>query len=164
MINGVVKETHKMVWDFREKWKQEWPTPSRTDSALFAITELAEAIDAQLRLEKKYNRNSAKIIGVDEELADLALMLCTVIGPQWPSHLGESLIPNAYALDELILSVSRIYHECVRYEQDRAGNFLWFSMDAMAMIASKIPDLSVAVSEKLGKIEDRLEGRIPVPF
>jgi hypothetical protein len=72
---------YKKVWDLREKISTSWPTPDRESSLKFAVTEAAEAIDADLRKNNKWARNREKHLNVERELAQCAIMLFTAMGP-----------------------------------------------------------------------------------
>lgn len=65
------------VWTFRKDYEKYWPTPNKLDSLRFAFTEIAEAIDADLRGNITYRRNNQRNPSVEEELADCAIMLIT---------------------------------------------------------------------------------------
>ena len=57
--------------------QQKFACPSTHDSLRFACTEIAEAIDAELRQNALYSRNHEKALEVERELADHVLMLIT---------------------------------------------------------------------------------------
>lgn len=69
----------EMVLRFRqdEKVQRSFARPNTHDSLLFACTEIAEAIDAQLRENPEYSRNHEKSLEVENELSDHAIMLIT---------------------------------------------------------------------------------------
>jgi hypothetical protein len=91
---AMLQEMHALVWRYRSQLEAYWPTPTQRDALLFAFTEVAEAIDAELRNEPHYARNNDKTLSVADELADAAMMLLTALGPSAkpPSRLfvGES--------------------------------------------------------------------------
>ena len=74
-----LKEWHEMVWQFRDAVEHNFPTPNRSDSLAFAFTEVAEAIDAQLRQNSSYQRRSEKSHSVEQELTQCAMMLLTAV-------------------------------------------------------------------------------------
>lgn len=79
-----LQEAYRMVWNFRKMSEGRWPTPTPRDSALYAVTEIAEAIDARLRLENPdHVRNNERNEDVLAELADAAIMLLTALGPDY---------------------------------------------------------------------------------
>ncbi len=56
-----------------------WATPSPYESLRFAATEIAEALDAELRQNAIFARNNHKNLEVNAELADHVIMLVTAI-------------------------------------------------------------------------------------
>ena len=75
-----LQHCHKMVHDFRFQADSFWPTPNTKDSLRYAFTEIAEAVDADLRARRKTDaRNNDKESRVEEELADCAIMLLTAL-------------------------------------------------------------------------------------
>lgn len=82
-------ELRDLIWTYRHRLADRWPTPPPVDALRFAFTEAAEAMDAWLRLQPAYNRNNAKALSVEEELSDCILMLVTALGPAWqPPVIG----------------------------------------------------------------------------
>lgn len=82
-------ELRDLIWTYRHRLADRWPTPPPVDALRFAFTEAAEAMDAWLRLQPAYNRNNAKELSVEDELADCMMMLITALGPAWqPPALG----------------------------------------------------------------------------
>jgi len=75
-----IAKVHNMVWNFRALYGGLWPTPDRVDALRFALCESAEAMDAWLRGQPRFNRNRAKDLDVLDELADTAIMLLTALG------------------------------------------------------------------------------------
>ena len=73
-------KVHTMVWEFRALYGGLWPTPDRMDALRFAFCESAEAMDAWLRGQPRFNRNRPKDLNVLDELADTAIMLLTALG------------------------------------------------------------------------------------
>ena len=78
-----LKALHKMVWEWRSEMEPHFPTPGRVDSLAFAVTEAAEALDAQLRQNPIYRRNNEKAHTVERELTQCAMMLLTAIPKTW---------------------------------------------------------------------------------
>jgi len=78
-------ELRDMIWAYRHRLADRWPTPLPLDALRFAFTEAAEAMDARLRLrlQPAYNRNNAKALSVEDELADCMMMLITALGEEW---------------------------------------------------------------------------------
>ncbi len=71
------------VWEFRKKYEKYWATPDLLWSLRFAFTEIAEAMDAWIRVNSnEFSRNREKDMQVIDELADTAIMLLTALGPK----------------------------------------------------------------------------------
>lgn len=71
------------VWAFRAEMEEHFPTPGQDDSLAFAFTEIAEAIDAELRKNPLYKRNNDKAHTVERELTQCAMMLLTAVPRTW---------------------------------------------------------------------------------
>lgn len=83
-----------LVFAYRERMEHRWPTPPPLDAMRFAFTEIAEAVEAKLREEPRYNRNNAaKGSTVAEELCDCAFMLLTALGPTWQPDMDDVKLP-----------------------------------------------------------------------
>lgn len=98
---------HAKFWEFRRLMELYWTTPPMPDAARFAKTEAAEvlkenglweafvafaasrqaqivaaaALDAVLRQNVSYSRNTVRDMDERNELGDLAMMLLTAMGP-----------------------------------------------------------------------------------
>lgn len=98
---------HATFWEFRRTMEPYWTTPDMPDAARFAKTEAAEvlktnglweafvafaasrqaqikaadALDAVLRQNISYSRNTVRNMDERNELGDLAMMLLTAMGP-----------------------------------------------------------------------------------
>lgn len=70
---------HFWTWRFRTEVEDNFPTPPRDDSLAFAYTEVAEALDAQLRQNPRYKRNNDKAHSIERELTQCAMMLLTAV-------------------------------------------------------------------------------------
>lgn len=73
---------HAKFWEFRRMMSPYWFIPETLDAARFAVTESAEALDAALRRNASYSRNTARSMDEINELGDLAMMLLTAVGEQ----------------------------------------------------------------------------------
>jgi hypothetical protein len=71
---------NQIVWEFRAEQKK-FPTPDSKDSILFALTEAAEAIDAELRNNPRYLRSHTKNLNKIQELLQCLIMILTALGP-----------------------------------------------------------------------------------
>ncbi len=83
-----LRNIHCEVWAFRHRNERYWPTPITLDSLRFALTEVAKAIDADLRSIKEYRRNNIREQDITEELADCAIMLATALGPDYDTFIS----------------------------------------------------------------------------
>lgn len=83
MRQETMLELRDLIWSYRQRLADRWPTPPPVDALRFAFTEAAEAMDAWLRLQPAYNRNNAKELSVEDELSDCLMMLVTALGPEW---------------------------------------------------------------------------------
>ena len=97
-IAGDIIRTHAIVWDYRRRLAERWPTPGRIDSLRFAFTEAGEAMDAHRRQNPIYARNNSRNMDEADELADCAMMLCTAMGDvlsqKWLPLPGDLLYMN----------------------------------------------------------------------
>ena len=82
---------HAIVWDFRDEMEGVWPCPNKYDSIRFAVTEAAEAIDADLRENSEYARNHAK--DMSKEMATRIIAM----NPQVAGTQGETQICSIHA-------------------------------------------------------------------
>lgn len=108
-----LRECHAIVWQWRAKLADVWPTPNRLDALRFAVTEAAEAMDAWLRLNGGYARNHDKDLSVEDELADCAMMLLTAAGEDWEPPQREIHVDAFNAtLEDIALNVTMLcWHE-----------------------------------------------------
>jgi hypothetical protein len=88
-----IQKLHKLVWTFRREMERYFPTPGRVDSVYFAFTEAAEALDARLRENPIYKRNTDKAHSVERELTQCAMMLLTAIPANYPQWVD---VPTPY--------------------------------------------------------------------
>lgn len=87
----IVKECHALVWQYRSKLDSVWPTPPPLHAIMFAVTELGEMVDAEMRTYPEYKRNNEREVEEFDEAADVAMMLLTAV----PS-LDEKNVRNYY--------------------------------------------------------------------
>lgn len=70
----------RRVDQFRSIHAHRFPTPNTLQSLFFALTELAEALDAYMRQSHpEFQRNHHRNVDVLDELADCAFMLLTAL-------------------------------------------------------------------------------------
>ena len=101
-----LRACHAIVWQYRAELEHVWPTPGTQDALLFALTELGEAVDAELRNNADYARNRDKDLDALSEMADMAMMLLTAMGP-------TVRLSNSHALN--------MTHEWKDYAREMAG-------------------------------------------
>lgn len=92
-----------VVWTYRGVLEKVWRTPTVGDALGFAITEIGEAKDAELRL-KDYARNNDKSLSVEDELADCLLMLITALGKD--HQFGDLPLPLLVTLEDIAVDVA----------------------------------------------------------
>ena len=79
-----VLRMHGKVWALRDVLGDKWPTPDTADSLAYAVTEVGEAIDADLRNRRPNDaRNNHRNVSVPHELAQAVMMLLTALGREW---------------------------------------------------------------------------------
>lgn len=89
-----VLRMHGKVWALRDVLGDKWPTPDTADSLAYAVTEVGEAIDADLRNRRPNDaRNNHRNVSVPHELAQAVMMLLTALGREWDGkgteHIGH---------------------------------------------------------------------------
>lgn len=97
------QQCHDIVWTYRNRLERAWPTPPVEDALRFAVTEAAEVIDAELRINPTYARNNDKDLDPLDEVADCLMMLITADANNicYPSQLRIAWEGN---LDDLIIN------------------------------------------------------------
>lgn len=80
----VYREVWEIVWSYRNRLSDVWPTPPPLDCLRFAVTEAAEVIDAELRQNPIYARNNDKDLDPLDEVADCLMMLCSTMSEYQP--------------------------------------------------------------------------------
>ena len=151
-----LRECHLIVWQWRAKLADVWPTPNCLDALRFAVTEAAEAMDAWLRLNGGYARNHDKSLSVEDELADCAMMLLTAAGEKWQPHVPFQFYD--LTLESIVFHVSML---CYDYPD------AYFSSlevnhsicDLVAMIAA-YPGMSNLAERMNGRLERIAERRL----
>lgn len=105
------KKLHRMVWDVRKKLGDKWPTPNAEDSLAYAVTEVGEAIDTDLRLRRPLDaRNNRRNGSVYHELAQAAMMLLTALGPELDDTWSFTPV-GGHDLPDIAADVSLAYRE-----------------------------------------------------
>jgi hypothetical protein len=102
------KNLRDMVWEVREYLGDNWPTPNTEDSLAYAVTEVGEAIDADLRSRRPDDkRNNNRNVSVEHELAQAAMMLLTALGPEWEPEGVDAL---DWSLSIIAVKTTDAYH------------------------------------------------------
>lgn len=155
MRQETMLELRDLIWTYRHRLADRWPTPPPVDALRFAFTEAAEAMDAWLRLQPAYNRNNAKELSVEDELADCMMMLITALGPAWqPSALGA----YSATLEGICAAVA----DCML--KAAWGNVGWSKLAEIAIVKIDCyPDADpvTLVKARLERIERRVSGKKP---
>jgi len=141
---------HRLVWNFRHEHSAHWPTPSVKDALRFAYTEAGEMLDAQIRLNPTYKRNSFETPNPEKvlnELADVAIMLVTAVGQEYNVIAGVSAIDAD--LDVIARWVSKVWDTQSR----PSGKDQWRS-DACFLVnaISRYPDVNL-----IDRVQARLD-------
>lgn len=145
-----LRTCHATVWQYRATLNDVWPTPDTQDALLFALTELGEAVDADLRTNGTYARNRDKSLDVLDELSDMALMLLTAMGPE--PRLSESYVED-------------MTHEWRDYAREMAGVMQMYPQGAwadynMTSLLARIAthpgmDLPTRLTSRLDRIREK---------
>lgn len=147
MTTDELKRLHKMVWDFRQDMEDYFPTPNQKDSLAFAFTEIAEAVDAQLRQNPTYKRNNEKAHTVERELAQCAMMLFTSLGEAEVKVFGYDLEGYQYPLDKIAYWVTELY----TYSDDFVPEDCLWILSAIA----ELIDLPLHLSAELERMRQK---------
>ena len=140
---------HAIVWDFRDEMEGVWPCPNKYDSIRFAVTEAAEAIDADLRENSEYARNHAKDMSKEMELGQCLLMILTALGDELP----ECAYEETHVPIGIIDSVSIFCNEALFL---RATGRLQSSDQALLVAAYQIIDILGDAEAVLVQVIDKL--------
>jgi hypothetical protein len=123
------------------------------------VTEVAEAIDADLRTRPQYNRNNAKEHRVDDEIADAVMMALTAIGAEWRSSWSRSIESvaedNKPGLQQLLLNATSAY---IAVNSDSAGMSMVDSicLRLVCRALAVVDDLPGRLAARLQRIENRV--------
>jgi len=147
-----LRECHAIVWQWRAKLADVWPTPNRLDALRFAVTEAAEAMDAWLRLNGGYARNHDKSLSVEDELADCAMMLLTAAGEN--SQPVASFRFHEPKLEWIMFYVARLCYDNLIDPDSQMNNS---PGDIVAMIAAYpgMSNLAERINARLERIAER---------
>jgi len=145
-----LRHCHTIVWQWRAKLADVWPTPNRLDALRFAVTEAAEAMDAWLRLNGGYARNHDKSLSVEDELADCAMMLLTAAGEDWQPST-PSRIYNA-TLESIVFYVALLCYDNVSDSED------FSTMGFIVATIAAYPGMS-NLAERINKRLERIAER-----
>ena len=106
---NTIKDMHELVWQFRSmaELNAVWKTPEPHQCLKFACTECGELMDVELR-EEDFARNSEKQGDFLGELADVGIMLCSALGPQFPENYIYSTFrkQEPFTVSDLMFRVS----------------------------------------------------------
>lgn len=71
----------QMVRDFYDEMGDKFPLPPAVDCLQYAVTEVGEVLDADLRDRRKHDNRRRKSVKstVEEEIADVVMMLCAAL-------------------------------------------------------------------------------------
>lgn len=158
-LTVVAADTHRAVWATRARIVDRWPTPDYVDSLRFAVSEVGEALDAQLRTDATYRRNHERASSVQEELADVAIMLATALGEWLPADLfGRAATARAIlGCSNDLDSLPRLVADAL--DQLTHGVCTWHMRTAVALLATLqlLHDPVPAVRAKLARLEAKAD-------
>lgn len=156
------------LYDFVWKWRKEndwFPTPEPMDSISYAVTEIAEAIDADLRSRRTEDKRNRDIEAEDprDELADAAIMIITAMPPDDEDVLDAidnmqdaELLPSKYMRLEVIASiVFDLYHFFSGWRADFHFSIMSRCAFALANMMKFDEHLTERVSARLKRIEEK---------
>ncbi len=147
-----IAKVHALVWNFRALYGAAWPTPDRVDALRFAYCESAEAMDAWLREQPRFNRNRQKHLDVLDELADTAIMLLTGLGYEVQRGAVER---EPVDLDTICGEVAFVFR-CLR------KGFAWGVIERF--IRETVGDIALypgmALEERIGQRLERIRLRV----
>jgi hypothetical protein len=157
---------YDLVWAFRAYMDKEtdWKTPPVNDSLAFALTEIGEAVDAELRT-RPYARNSERDVTVVQELADVVLMLVTALPVghvsqaefiDRPGHLPAT--EERTSLHNIAQLIAVAWHEymqgkSVKYAQNQTALALHMTIAAIGSLAE------VEVAKRMIRIYEKNDGQ-----
>lgn len=114
----LVKKIYEMTWEFRQVMdKTGWATPPVNDALQFALSEMGEVADAEIR-GRNYARNNERSPEVASEWADVAFMLATALPighvPMENIVVKPSRLPatiDRLRLDSIAFLVASAWHD-----------------------------------------------------
>lgn len=186
-----IQAAHETVWGFRRDYQQKWPTPTTDDNPAFALTEVGEAItaaivaaaipegsivgavssistaiDALLR-SKRYNRNNARAADVERELADVAMMVLTALGPavcdfydtahaRAVAVLGDQEADRSLSMDNIVFAGWMIATAFLSKDENGARREWLVQAAVHLFLLETSKPLGVLIAERLQRIEQRI--------
>jgi len=162
-----VSEMYTNVWSMRQFLDDVWPTPDMWTSLRFAVTEAAEALDAELRTDARWARNNDKNLDVIDELADCTLMLLTSLGARWHDnwerHDQDIPVPLSYNgihLDGIVGDVARLNSEFFEWQNDLgAPDLTGYTIGIIVAIRMYCAHRGVHLEEVLDQRLERIKAK-----
>ena len=159
-----LQECRDLVWQYRDKLSDVWPTPPRDDAIRFAACEAAEALDAWLRRNPKYARNNDKDLSVRDELADCAIMLITALGEddfepgvenKWQRYIMQ-LGADIYKIEE----ISTLVFEATRGNSKGYRDVFLSGLSMALNLILRFPEMELyeRIEKRLQRIEQKNRG------
>jgi len=146
-----IQSLHSLVWSYRKRLSNLWPTPNREDSLAFAFTEIGEAVDAQLRQNPVYNRNHDKNVDVESELADCLIMLLTAMGDQFSWRTSSW----NWHYESCMLGLETIAFQVVEALIANNG-YVGDAVESIILVWEWQSDIYITVKDRLDRIEKRV--------
>ena len=146
-----------MIETFRDESKAYFPEPPVDICIEYAITELAEALDASLRLNPRFKRNNHRNISVEDELMDALFMVTSAyiqipledfkLSKCFTAHIVYTE-PGSYIISEINdVSETYQYYEIDGFEGEKEITVKAWLGRNMIRIMQYVPDWQ----ERLGK-------------
>lgn len=151
-MNELAQRLTAAVWATRDRLGDRWPMPEPHDSLRFATCEAAEVLDAWLRSIPEYRRNNPKAPDLRGEVADTAIMLITALNREPPADLIELDFDAQRLMDKLAGYCASALVEARRW---KAHTNICL---ALSCCVGLVPDLDVAVTERLARIAEKHGG------
>ena len=152
-----------MLWTKRREIEDRWPTPDQGDSFLFAVAELGEVVDAHMRTKGQYVRNNEHLRAVQDEMADVAMMLLTALGddPEWPGMDDMPDTFESFGIGEIVSTMSEVmawytYADDVDVDSIMSYQIVWVLSGLYVYFEARGETLASAVSQRLARIEAKV--------
>ncbi len=126
-----------------------WVTPLASDCLAFAVTEIAEAVDATLRDNPVYTRNSKKEVSVADELGDTAIMLASYLiaaghGSRIVEKAATSPVPSKSTLAAVAEMIAQAWVDSTRENPDWVGRH---TVEALCTLVTYMDNHGIPIAD-----------------